>query len=286
MMSIAGMSAPPSRVTARVCGFTIGCSRVGSLLNPTPLSEIRRVLRAAADAGISSFDTANIYGQGDSERELGKVFGGRSDVFITTKGGYAFSPAARAAKYLKPAVRLMKNVPGLHGKVRSARHAAVGQDFSAAALTASLEGSLRRLRRETIDGYLLHDPSVTSLVEGVPWSTLSAAKKAGKIRYIGVSIESDDCLVAASALPDCDIVQAPLDLFVRMRNSAAYQKLVDAGAAIFVREILSSRAAGYCEGQPLSLAGPLAVARSLPGVTSVMVGVSTMDHLRALLAAA
>jgi aryl-alcohol dehydrogenase-like predicted oxidoreductase len=51
----------------------IGCSRVGSISNSVSIGQIEATLDAAVEAGINFFDTANIYGQGDSERALGRL---------------------------------------------------------------------------------------------------------------------------------------------------------------------------------------------------------------------
>ena len=48
----------------------VGCSRVGSISNPVSMREVRATLEAAIDAGVNLFDTADVYGQGDSERLL------------------------------------------------------------------------------------------------------------------------------------------------------------------------------------------------------------------------
>lgn len=286
------MSAAPTlartegSIAAPISDLAIGCSRLGSLLNTVPMAEMRRMLRAALDAGINVFDTANIYGQGDSERELGKLYGKREDVFLVTKGGRVFTPKARLMARLKPVLRPAVRFAGLREKASQARGSEIGKDFSAAALKASLESSLRHLRREAVDAYLLHDPTPGDMAEGACWQVLQEAKKAGKVRYAGVSIETDEDLAAAAQLPDCDILQAPLDLLHRLRDTQSYRDLVARGTALFVRQILHAEAAGSEHGEPVSVSRGLAAARSLPGVTSTIVGVSSMAHLRALLDAA
>src|ERR1700754_2140628 len=64
----------------------LGCSRIGSLGNPSPMHEIRALLERSLDLGVNLFDTADIYGQGDSEREIGRLLAGRRDrAFVVTK---------------------------------------------------------------------------------------------------------------------------------------------------------------------------------------------------------
>ncbi len=75
----------------------LGASRMGSFGNPQPLGDSTRLVRGALDLGVTTIDTANIYGQGDSERAIGRALvGARDRAFIVTKGGRLFSGRARA----------------------------------------------------------------------------------------------------------------------------------------------------------------------------------------------
>ena len=66
----------------------IGCSRVGSISNSVPICEIEATLEAAVEAGVNLFDTADIYGQGDSERTLARLLRRhREQMFVVTKVG-------------------------------------------------------------------------------------------------------------------------------------------------------------------------------------------------------
>jgi aryl-alcohol dehydrogenase-like predicted oxidoreductase len=118
-------------------------------------------LRAAADAGINLFDTADAYGRGHSERLLGQAFRGalRDQVLISTKAGMVDDPAGFKL------------------------------DFSRQHLTQACEGSLQRLGTDRIDIYLLH-----LVVDGYPLTddiraTLDDLRRAGKIRHFGVSVQ-------------------------------------------------------------------------------------------------
>ena len=87
-------------------------------------AESLRCLRRAAELGVTFFDTASVYGCGHSEELIGEAFAGRSDIVISTKFGFTFDAAERKV---------------------------TGSDASPAAIRQSLEGSLKRLRRETVD---------------------------------------------------------------------------------------------------------------------------------------
>src|SRR5215212_775617 len=78
-----------------------GCSRLGRVLGGTDDPEITATLLSAWEQGVNFFDTADSYGQGQSERTLGKVFSGKRDqVILASKAGYSFSPLRRLASRL------------------------------------------------------------------------------------------------------------------------------------------------------------------------------------------
>jgi aryl-alcohol dehydrogenase-like predicted oxidoreductase len=143
----------------RVSVVGLGCNNLGRRLD---VAGTRKVVDAALDAGLTLFDTADIYGgRGTSEAFLGEVLEGRRDrVVLATKFGHAdhdmgYGPAAGAK--------------GGRAYVRRA-----------------VEESLRRLRTDHLDLYQLHTPDpVTPIVETL--SALDELVKAGLVRYVGHS---------------------------------------------------------------------------------------------------
>jgi aryl-alcohol dehydrogenase-like predicted oxidoreductase len=121
------------------------------------LEQTRAVIDAALAEGITLFDTANIYSQGLSESYIGQVLEGRSEnVLVATKFGSQ-----------------MDDEPDLP---RGSR------DY----IRWAVEGSLERLRTETIDLYQMHQPDPTTPIE----ETLGALNELvveGKVRWIGSS---------------------------------------------------------------------------------------------------
>src|SRR5262249_16926813 len=92
----------------QVSALGVGCSRVGSISNPVAMREVRATLEAAIDAGVNLFDTADVYGQGDSERLLGRLrtrYGDR--MFVVTKVGLVCGRLANAIRFAKPALRAL-----------------------------------------------------------------------------------------------------------------------------------------------------------------------------------
>jgi aryl-alcohol dehydrogenase-like predicted oxidoreductase len=115
------------------------------------------VIEAALDEEITLFDTADIYSQGTSESYIGEVLEGRRDrVLLATKFG-------------KP----MDDGPALP---RGSR------DY----IRWAVEGSLRRLRTDTIDVYQMHEPDPETPIEET-LGALSELVREGKVRFIGSS---------------------------------------------------------------------------------------------------
>lgn len=147
-----------SGLTVSVVG--LGCNNIGRRLG---LDGTRGVVDAALDAGITLFDTADIYGtdrDGGSERLLGEVLDGRrEEVVLATKFGMDMAGG---------------NGPdwGVRGSRRYIRRA--------------VEASLRRLRTDHIDLYMLHEPDRrTPIAETL--AALNELVTEGKVRYLGSS---------------------------------------------------------------------------------------------------
>ena len=126
-------------------------------------SESLRAIARARDRGVNFFDTADIYGLGHSEELLGKALRGSWDgCYLATKVGRVMLPDGTFT-----------------------------QDFSPKRIPQACEASLRRLQKETLDLYQLHNPSSEVIQSGEVFAALDDLKAAGKIRYYGVSIGTD-----------------------------------------------------------------------------------------------
>jgi aryl-alcohol dehydrogenase-like predicted oxidoreductase len=124
------------------------------------------MLRAARDAGITFFDSSDSYGNGRSEEQLGTAFGNDPDVVIATKVGYDFYTHADER-------RGQREIP---------------QDFSAAYIRKACEESLRRLKRDRIDFYQLHNPKMDTIDRDETFATLDELVREGKVRSYGVAL--------------------------------------------------------------------------------------------------
>jgi aryl-alcohol dehydrogenase-like predicted oxidoreductase len=131
----------------------LGCNNFGRRLD---LGGTRSVIDEAITRGITFFDTADIYGRGQSEEFIGGILQGRRDeVILATKFGMDMGDG--------------KGPRGSRGYILDA-----------------VDASLRRLRTETIDYYWYHEPDgVTPIAETL--ETLDELVRAGKVRAIGAS---------------------------------------------------------------------------------------------------
>jgi aryl-alcohol dehydrogenase-like predicted oxidoreductase len=154
-----------------VSAVGLGCNNFGRRVD---LDGTRAVVDAALDAGVTFFDTADVYGNaGGSETLLGEVLKGRRDqVVLATKFG----------------MDMGDNGPSVRPR------------GSRAYIREAIDGSLRRLQTDVIDLYQYHRPDGETHIEET-LGALDELVKAGKVRYIGCSnfsaVELDEAAAAA-----------------------------------------------------------------------------------------
>ncbi|SHN34138.1 Predicted oxidoreductase [Cyclobacterium lianum] len=130
---------------------------------PVDDSTSKLALLKAREQGVNFFDTADFYGLGHSEKLIGEVFSNDPGAIIASKVGHRLTPEGQ-----------------------------IYMDYSKSHIQSSCESSLKRLRRDTIDFYQLHTAKVSDLENGECIEALEQLKKAGKIRYWGVSLNTID----------------------------------------------------------------------------------------------
>ena len=99
---------------------------------------------------------------------------------------------------------------------------------------------------------------------------------------IGASVGTAEEFEALSEIEECEIIQAPLSAVETAHVGDAYRKLINRGVGIFVRQIMEPRITGR-HVSTSEVQARLRYAREFPGVTSVIVGVSTTTHLEPLI---
>lgn len=266
----------------RMSPIGLGCARIGSFNNPRPLVESRRLIVGALDLGVTTIDTSDIYGQGDSEIQIGKALAGRRDqAFIVTKTGRRFSARMRLLRPLKPLVRPLLAARGRRtgtgtagNRVTRHRESEMTMDWTPAAMVQGLEASLRRLRSDYVDGFLLHSPDASIAADSEVARTLCLLRQQGKVRHFGVSCDDRETFDAALTMPGISLVQLPWDVVVGFDN-AMVELLRSRGIAVMAREIIRLQPA-------LSPVQAVREASAHPAVRSTLVGTTRLDHLECL----
>jgi D-threo-aldose 1-dehydrogenase len=181
---ISTVTLPRTSLTTTRLGF--GCN---ALLGPRSRREGVALLAAAFDAGIRHFDVARAYSSGDAEGVLGEfLIGRREQVTVTTKFGLLPPQGAlKRLSGLKTLARmLMRFSPGIR-KVLGRQSARMVQSgaFSPAQARASLETSLRELKTDRIDLFLLHEANASDCSDELR-TFLDGERRAGRIGAFGV----------------------------------------------------------------------------------------------------
>lgn len=152
-MSERSVQLPDGTSTSRL-GF--GCGGIGGLSE----TEGRKRLAVAFDAGIRHFDVAPSYGLGLAENVLGRFLRDcGEEVTVTTKAGIGRPPAQKFISIVRDAVKpFLSRVPSLRHRLGNrVRQLAPRALFGVVDVQSSLEGSLKRLGRERIDMFLMHE---------------------------------------------------------------------------------------------------------------------------------
>ena len=154
------------------CGTFGGKGPLFSAWGDTDAAEARRLIDICLDAGLTMFDTADVYSGGESEKILGEAIKGRrDDVIISTKATFRFGD--------KP------------NEVGSSRYH----------LLKTVDAQLKRLGTDHIDLFQLHGFDAKTPPEET-LATLDDLVRAGKIRYVGVSNFSGWHLMKSLAVAD------------------------------------------------------------------------------------
>jgi aryl-alcohol dehydrogenase-like predicted oxidoreductase len=262
-----------------ISALGLGCSQIGSLGHPASLGAWRALIGRALELGVTVFDTADIYGQGDSERAIGEALAGRREAgFVVTKIGKGFSPVMGALRPIKPLLKpILARASGARAAVRGRREGVMREDFSAAHLRSAIDASLRRLRTEQVDVLLLHGPPAAVYRDPAVAEALGDILAAGKAARVGGSVEAMDDLDAALAMPGLGALQMSLELFDAAQAAGLTRTFAERGLVVLLREVVRA--------QPhLAPTDAVAAALTRPGVASVIVGTGNAGHLADLAA--
>jgi aryl-alcohol dehydrogenase-like predicted oxidoreductase len=169
-----------------------------------------QVLDAAAESGVTFFDTADVYGDGRSERAIGEWLTAHPDagVMVGTKMG-----------------RRMPQVP---------------ENYTLAHFREWLDRSRRNLGRDTLDLVQLHCPPTPVYSDDAVFDALDQLVEEGVMRHYGVSVETTGEALAAIARPHLATVQIIFNPFRLKPLDEVLPAAQDAGVGIVVRVPLAS----------------------------------------------
>jgi aryl-alcohol dehydrogenase-like predicted oxidoreductase len=182
-------------------GWSIGGKDYGPTYDRESVAAIHRAL----DLGVTFFDTADMYGDGRSERLFGETLAGLGGrVVIATKGGYDVA----------------------RGLVK---------DFSRAHLESAVQASLKRLKVDIIDLYQLHNPAIELLRQGEVFEIVEDFQRRGLIRHYGLSVSDVESARLVMARGTAATLQLVHNLLRPQILQAIAPEVERAGVGIIVR---------------------------------------------------
>jgi aryl-alcohol dehydrogenase-like predicted oxidoreductase len=175
----------------KISEISFGAWAIGGSWGDVSDKDSLAALHAALDGGVNFFDTADVYGDGRSERLMAKLKKERKEKFyVATKAGR----------------RLPKQTP---------------EGYSRDNLTSFVERSLRNLGTDAIDLLQLHCPPTEVYYMPEVFGILDNLVKAGKLRHYGVSVEKVEEALKAIEFPNVQTVQIIFNIF-RQRPSELF----------------------------------------------------------------
>jgi aryl-alcohol dehydrogenase-like predicted oxidoreductase len=201
---------PLGRTGWNVSTVSFGAWAIGGTWGAVDDEQSMQALHRALDLGINFFDTADVYGDGHSERLIARLRRERSEPFYV---------ASKAGRRLSP-------------------HVADG--YTQANITAFVERSLKNLETEAIDLLQLHCPPGEVLYRPEMFEALDGLVKAGKLRHYGVSVEKVEEGLKAIEYPGVQSIQIIYNIFRQRPAELFFKEAQRRGVGVLARLPLSS----------------------------------------------
>ena len=201
---------PLGRTGWKVAEISFGAWAIGGSWGDVSEAEALGALRTAVDEGVNFIDTADVYGDGRSERLIAQLKNERKEqIIVATKAGR----------------RLPRQT--VEGYTRSN-------------LTAWIDDSLRNLAVGTLDLLQLHCPPTELYYRPEVFSWLDDFVKAGKIRYYGVSVEKVEEALKAIEFPNVQTVEIIFNCFRQRPADLLFERARQKKVGILARVPLAS----------------------------------------------
>jgi aryl-alcohol dehydrogenase-like predicted oxidoreductase len=176
-------------------------------------AEAKRVLETLPEAGVNFIDTADVYGDGRSEKIIAQFLASPAAT------GHQFTVATKAGRRLSP-------------------HAAVGYNHQN--LTEFVTRSLQNLETDSLDLLQLHCPPTQVYYQPDTFAALDSLLSAGKIKHYGVSVEKVEEAIKALEFPGVSTVQIIFNMFRQRPMETFFQLAAKKNIGIIVRVPLAS----------------------------------------------
>ena len=199
------------RTATKVSEIGFGAWAIGGAWGEVSEIDAMAALHEALDHGITFFDTADVYGDGRSERLIARLRKERSDV--------EFTVATRGGRRLDP-------------------HIADG--YTPQNLEAFMDRSLANLETDTIDLFQLHCPPTEVYYRPELFEALDQMVRQGKLRHYGVSVEKVEEGLKAIEYPGVSSVQIIFNMFRQRPADLFLPEASDRGVAVIARVPLAS----------------------------------------------
>jgi len=198
------------RTGFHVSTISVGCWAIGGSWGKVNDEESLAALHRSLDLGVNFFDTADVYGDGHSERLIARLRKERSEPFyVATKVGRRLSP-----------------------------HVATGYDASN--LTRFVERSLLNLEVEALDLLQLHCPPTGVYYQPETFGVLDELVRQGKLRHYGVSVERVEEGLKALEYPNVQSIQVIFNMFRQRPLELLFKEAARRKVGILARVPLAS----------------------------------------------
>jgi aryl-alcohol dehydrogenase-like predicted oxidoreductase len=194
----------------KVSTISFGAWAIGGSWGSVDDKESLAALHRSIDLGVNFIDTADVYGDGRSERLVAQLRKERKEtIYVATKAGRRLDP-----------------------------HLASG--YNRANLTAFVERSLKNLAIDSIDLLQLHCPPTEVYYHPETFGVLDDLVKAGKLRYYGVSVEKVEEALKAIEYPNVQTVQIIFNIFRQRPAELFFAEALRRKVGILARVPLAS----------------------------------------------
>lgn len=199
------------RTSFTVSEIGFGAWQIGGSWGDVSQADGAKALEAALDAGVTFIDTADVYGDGRSEKIIAGV--------LKSRGGDRPMVATKAGRRLSP-------------------HVADG--YNKANLEGFIDRSLKNLEIDSLDLVQLHCPPTEVLYRPEVFGALDDLRRAGKIKNYGVSVEKVEEALKAIEYPDVTSIQIIYNIFRQRPADLFFNEARRKNVAVIVRVPLAS----------------------------------------------